>query len=63
LTPSEGAKMNIENLSSIISPASLTRAGVPTASVALLPKDRVSTHLITTGTLLASQRQGEQYGV
>jgi hypothetical protein len=54
--------MDIENLSSIISPDSLTRAGVPTASVALLSKDRVSTHVITTGTLLASQRHGEQYG-
>jgi hypothetical protein len=41
--------MDIENLSSIISPASLIRAGVPTASVALLSRHRVSTHVVTTG--------------
>ena len=43
------AKMDIKNLSSIIPSVSLAKAGVPTASVALLSKDRVSTHVITTG--------------
>jgi CubicO group peptidase (beta-lactamase class C family) len=43
------ANMDIKNSSTIISPPSLVRAGVPTASVALLSKGRVSTHVITTG--------------
>ena len=41
--------MDIENLSSILPPALLARTGVPTASVALLSRARVSTHVITTG--------------
>jgi CubicO group peptidase (beta-lactamase class C family) len=48
--PRRGAdKMNIKDLSSIIPASSLVRAGVPTASVALLSKGKVSTHVITTG--------------
>lgn len=43
------AKMDIKNLSSIFPPASLAKAGVPTASVALLSRDKVSTHVIATG--------------
>jgi len=43
------ATMDIENLSLIFPPASLVKAGVPTASVALLVKDGVSTHVVTTG--------------
>lgn len=42
------AKMDINNLSTIIPPVSLTKAGVPTASVAMLSRDKVSTHVITT---------------
>jgi len=49
-TPFKGAKMDIKNLSSIITPASLARAGVPTASVALLSRDGVvETDVVTTG--------------
>lgn len=41
--------MNLEHLSSILSPASLIDAGVPTASTAMLSEEKVSTHVITSG--------------
>ncbi|GAB7330403.1 hypothetical protein MBLNU13_g02023t1 [Cladosporium sp. NU13] len=48
--PTRGAaKMDIRNLSEIFPPASLVKAGVPTASVALLSRGKVSTHIITMG--------------
>lgn len=43
------ATMDIEKLSSMFAPASLVKAGVPTASVALLTRNKMSTHVITTG--------------
>ena len=41
--------MNLEHLSSILSPASLIDAGVPTASIASLAEGKLSTHVITSG--------------
>lgn len=41
--------MDLKNLVSILPPSLLVQSGVPTASVAVLARDRVSTHVITAG--------------